>query len=126
MASSRLHPSAKEAPTYLDGDTLVMVLPSVVDLSVYTYLFKGTDGGKGYPVKQILLDCAAVKQLQDSGVAGLTLLGKLAHDHHVQLLFLDAPAILSRVLTLSLPCATWIESFRDAEPDPGLLGKNVA
>ncbi len=102
------------AHIFQDGDVLVMTLPAVVDLSLYSDLYRHLEAADHRSIQQILLDFSAVEKLCASGIAAFISLGRLSQDLRIRLLILDPPLGVSRQLDPVLPAATWIDSCQDA------------
>lgn len=111
---------------FLDGNTLVITLPAVIDLSLYTSLYYELEKPAGNAAQQILLDFSSVTKLCASGIAAFISLSRLAQERRIRLLILDPPIGVSRQLDPILPAATWIDSYQDASIDMDLGDVRVA
>ncbi len=106
----------KSQSLFRDGDTLVIVLSPVVDLSIYTCLFNNKDIIEQNQIKQLLLDCSSVNEFRDSGIVAIRKLGEYAREQQIRLLILDPSLDISDKLDRILPYATWIDSDQKTDP----------
>ncbi|MEX2523680.1 MAG: STAS domain-containing protein [Gammaproteobacteria bacterium] len=99
-----------ESWMFQDGNVLAVIVPSIVDLGLYTSLCRSIPASDDQTVQQILLDCSHVDKLCVSGIAALISLDRLCRDRRIRLMILDPAAGISRQLDPILPNATWIDS----------------
>lgn len=99
---------------FQDGNILVVTLPPIVDLSLYTTLYGNIQKVGDQTLLQILLDCSRVEKLCASGIAAFISLSRLTREKRIGLLILDPPVGVGRQLDPVVPNATWIDSYQEA------------
>jgi hypothetical protein len=99
-----------------EGDTLIMSIPSIIDLSLFTILYRFLLDVDLDAINQVLLDLSAVEILCTSGIAAFLCLESLAIKRHMRVLMFETPDAIRKQLTSVFPNAAWLD-FR--EPGPG-------
>jgi len=95
---------------FRDSDTLGMVLPTLVDLSLYTILRDHVlNKDQRDKTSTLLLDCSESRQLCDSGIAAFMSLQKLVNMMHLRLFMINSPPDMHDRLGSVLPDAYWID-----------------
>lgn len=93
-----------------DGDhTVSMLLPTVVDLSLYTTLYPSIQNAMYNNTWFILLDFTNVEKLFDSGIAAFMGLDKLTRDMSMHLFMVNTPTDIYKQLRTITPNAFWID-----------------
>lgn len=107
-------PQPAEYESFIDGDKLIMMLPSVIDQHLCSEVLRELDNAGEGSIKQILFDCSGVKRVSESGLAAFRKLGDFARDQLIRILILDASIEVSQQLDQLLPRATWVDSYNQA------------
>lgn len=95
--------------TFIDGDTLVTVLPPVVDFHRVKQLQYDITCGDGHLPRKILLDFSTVEKLTATGISAIIGLGLAAAEQGITLLMLEpSPGIRGQLQPL-LPAAAWLD-----------------
>ncbi|HSR62939.1 MAG TPA: hypothetical protein VLN56_06005 [Gammaproteobacteria bacterium] len=102
---------------FRDSNTLGMVLPTLVDLSLYTTLHDHVlDEDQRDKTSTLLLDCSESKKLCDSGIAAFMSLQKLVKMMHLRLFMVNSPEDMHDRLCSILTDAYWVTfSHQDTE-----------
>lgn len=98
-----------------DGNTLVILIPAVVDLSINTVLRQANEFIAKECITQILIDCSSVKQIRASGLAVLMNLSNFARQYKIRVLMLEASREVHDRLAPRLPDAVWLQCDRAAQ-----------
>lgn len=107
-------PQPAEYESLVEGDKLIMVLPSIIDQHLYTEVCRELDNVGEDSIRQILFDCSSVKRLSPSGLTAFRKLGEFARDQLIRILILGASIEVSEQLDQLLPRATWVDSYNQA------------
>jgi anti-anti-sigma regulatory factor len=96
-------PEAVGAGIFRDGDTLILSIPAIIDLSLYTVLHHFLRRAGRHAISHILIDLSAAETLCNSGVAALLSLERLAGERDIRVLALDAPGAIREQLVSLFP-----------------------
>jgi hypothetical protein len=118
MFNTNLPGDEKRKPdsrTFTDGDTLVTVLPSVVDFHCVIQLQQEIDRTGGGPLKKILFDFSPVQKLTATGISAFIGLGMFSLEKGIELLMLESSTGIRGQLAPLLPAAVWIDQKPSAD-----------
>jgi|GEM_PF-4925485 len=96
--------------TFIDGDKLIVMLPSRVNDNLYANIITALNAAGEDYVQQILLDCSEIRLLTEGGLVSFERLGDFTRRQRLRLMVLDASPEISELLDALLPLATWVES----------------
>ena len=102
---------------YLDGDTLVIVLPPEVRQDISGLVLERIRDLPSRSLFYILIDLSRVKLLDLDGTLGFMRLVELARKRHIHLLMLDTPAEIRGMLEVIMPGVSWIDTCPGAPDD---------
>lgn len=94
---------------FQEGDTLIMSLPSAIDLSLYTMLYRFLLDMDLDAINQILLDLSAAEILCTSGMAAFICLERLAIKRHMHVLMFETPDAMRKQLASVFGNASWLD-----------------
>jgi len=102
-----------ETSIFTDGDALIISLPAVIELQVFTKInhaiVHAIDDAPSRGISYMLLDFSRVEKLGITGVATLLSLARMIPAQNIRTLILDIPVQMRAQIDLLLPNACCID-----------------
>jgi anti-anti-sigma regulatory factor len=98
-----------ETSIFTDGDALIISLPAVIELQVFTKINHAIDDVPSRSISYMLLDFSRVEKLGITGVATLLSLARMIPAQNIRTLILDIPVQMRAQIDLLLPNACCID-----------------
>jgi anti-anti-sigma regulatory factor len=98
-----------ETSIFTDGDALIISLPAVIELQVFTKINHAIDDVPSRSISYMLLDFSRVEKLGITGLATLLSLARMIPALNIRTLILDIPVQMRAQIDLLLPNACCID-----------------